>query len=93
MLLATTNQMCQDVAVIPLIWILPLSLYLLSFIMSFHSERWYPRALFGMLIAAAAGGVCYVLTKGVFVNLRIQLATYSAALFVVSWSATENSSG
>ena len=32
MLLATTNQMCQDVAAIPFLWVLPLSLYLLSFI-------------------------------------------------------------
>jgi len=32
MLMATTNQLCLDVAVIPLLWLLPMGLYLLSFI-------------------------------------------------------------
>ncbi len=41
LLLATTNHITQDVAVIPLLWILPLAVYLLSFILAFSSERWY----------------------------------------------------
>ncbi len=32
MLLATTNQLCIDVATVPFLWILPLCLYLISFI-------------------------------------------------------------
>ncbi|MCX6852128.1 MAG: fused MFS/spermidine synthase [Verrucomicrobia bacterium] len=44
MLLATTNHLCQDVAVIPFLWILPLSLYLLSFIICFDHPRWYWRS-------------------------------------------------
>src|SRR5262249_29972381 len=43
MLLATTNLICQEVAVIPFLWVLPLSLYLLSFIFCFESDRWYMR--------------------------------------------------
>jgi hypothetical protein len=35
LLLATTNKLCQEVAVIPFLWVLPLSLYLLTFIISF----------------------------------------------------------
>ena len=34
-LLATTNHVCQDVAVVPLLWVVPLSLYLLTFIICF----------------------------------------------------------
>ncbi len=44
MLLATTNHLCQDVAVIPFLWIAPLSLYLVSFIICFDHPRWYHRA-------------------------------------------------
>ena len=47
MLLATTNYVCQDVAVIPFLWVVPLSLYLLSFIICFDHERWYDRRVFG----------------------------------------------
>jgi hypothetical protein len=43
MLLATTNQVCQDTAVIPFLWVVPLAIYLLSFIITFDSERWYSR--------------------------------------------------
>lgn len=41
LLLATTNHVCQDVAVIPFLWVVPLSLYLVTFIVCFEHERWY----------------------------------------------------
>ena len=40
-LLVVTNHVCQDVAVIPFLWVLPLSLYLVSFIICFDSPQWY----------------------------------------------------
>jgi hypothetical protein len=49
LLLATTNHVCQDVAVIPFLWVIPLSLYLVSFIISFDHERWYRRRFFSAL--------------------------------------------
>ena len=47
-LLATTNHVCQDVAVIPFLWVVPLSLYLLSFIICFDHERWYKQVIYGV---------------------------------------------
>jgi spermidine synthase len=41
MLLVVTNHVCQDIAVIPFLWVLPLSLYLISFIVCFDSPQWY----------------------------------------------------
>lgn len=58
LLLAATNHLCQDVAVIPFLWVLPLSLYLLTFIICFEHERWYVRALWtlpAMALLFAAG--------------------------------------
>ena len=46
LLLATTNQISQEVAVSPFLWIAPLSIYLLTFILTFESDRWYRRGLF-----------------------------------------------
>jgi hypothetical protein len=58
-LLATTNHVCQDVAAVPLLWIVPLSLYLLTFIICFDHPRWYVRPLWAGLavlgIAAVMG--------------------------------------
>ncbi len=45
-LLAVTNHVCQDVAVVPFLWIVPLSLYLLSFIICFERDLWYVRWIF-----------------------------------------------
>jgi len=61
LLLATTNKICQDVAVIPFLWVLPLALYLLSFILCFENPRWYRRGPFGVALAVALGGICWVL--------------------------------
>jgi protein-L-isoaspartate O-methyltransferase len=56
MLLATTNHVCQNVATVPLLWVVPLSLYLLTFIICFDHERWYRR---GPYAAAAALAVFF----------------------------------
>ncbi len=59
MLLATTNHVCQDVAVIPFLWVVPLSLYLITFIICFEHERWYKPLLWALpamfLLFIAAG--------------------------------------
>jgi hypothetical protein len=52
MLLATTNHVCQDVAVVPFMWVAPLSLYLITFIICFEHERWYVRGVWTVLAMA-----------------------------------------
>ena len=53
LLLAVTNHLSQNVASIPFLWILPLALYLLSFILCFESSFWYRRAVFLPLFVGA----------------------------------------
>ncbi|REL25429.1 hypothetical protein DXX93_01930 [Thalassotalea euphylliae] len=43
LLVSTTNAMTQNVAPMPFLWVLPLALYLLTFIVAFHSPRLYVR--------------------------------------------------
>src|SRR5882672_9101608 len=64
LLLATTNKLCQDVAVIPFLWVLPLALYLVSFIICFDNPQWYARVPFTLALIAAEGGVCWALFAG-----------------------------
>jgi protein-L-isoaspartate O-methyltransferase len=63
LLLAITNKLCQDIAVVPFLWVLPLSLYLLSFIISFDSPRWYHRGFWLPLLAILLGLVLQNLYK------------------------------
>ena len=46
-LMAITNHVCQDISVDPFMWVVPLSLYLLSLIICFDSPRWYVRKFWG----------------------------------------------
>ena len=55
-LLATTNHLCTDVAVMPFLWVAPLSLYLLTFIVAFDHPRWYRRGLIAPLAMVAIYG-------------------------------------
>ena len=83
LLLAVTNHMTQNVAAIPFLWALPLSLYLLSFILCFDSDRWYRRGLFAKLAAVELGSMAYAMSEGGnFTNLKVAVAMLSAALFV-----------
>jgi SAM-dependent methyltransferase len=46
MLLAVTNHITHDVASVPFLWILPLTIYLLTFIFCFEGRGWYRRSIF-----------------------------------------------
>jgi len=64
-LLAVTNQMCQEVAVIPFLWILPLALYLLTFTICFDHDRWYSRRWWGLALAILVPTACAILAMGI----------------------------
>ncbi len=55
LLLATTSGLTQDIAPVPLLWIVPLSVYLLTFILAFAG--WYSRRIFSVLFVAAVGAI------------------------------------
>ena len=53
LLSAITNQICQEIAPVPLLWILPLAVYLVSFILTFDRPAFYRRELTGLLAGIA----------------------------------------
>ncbi len=85
LLLAITNHLSQNVAAIPFLWILPLSLYLLSFILCFEGSGWYQRFPYIPLLAVAIGSMCYSLGIDATgnLNLRVLVPLFSLGLFTV----------
>jgi hypothetical protein len=78
MLLATTHFITQDLAPIPLLWVLPLAVYLISFIVCFDHPRWYRPALFhGLLLATV------LLTIVIYRGIPLHLWTFIAAFLLV----------
>ena len=56
MFIATTNHVCHDIATVPFLWIVPLALYLLTFIICFDHPRWYIREFWsGLCVLGVLG--------------------------------------
>ena len=83
LLLAVTNHVTQNVAPVPFLWVLPLSVYLLSFILSFESDRWYRRAVVLPLAAAMLALCAYGLQDSIGSHLRTGLPIYLVGLFLL----------
>jgi SAM-dependent methyltransferase len=83
MLIASTNQLCQEIAVVPFLWVFPLVLYLATFTICFNSEKIYDRLLWGLLLIGAIIPGCRALFLGVALNLPVQIVIYLALLFTV----------
>ncbi|HEX3748690.1 MAG TPA: fused MFS/spermidine synthase [Bryobacteraceae bacterium] len=83
LLLAITNHISQNVAAIPFLWIVPLSLYLLSFILCFEGSGWYRRNPYLQLVAVALGGMSYGITVDTTGNMPIwwMLVLFGLGLF------------
>ncbi len=82
LLLAATNQMTLDIAAVPFLWIAPLSLYLLSFILCFDSDRWYHSALFSLALVLVLINTLRLMYFGVDLDIVDQIVGYCLALFV-----------
>ena len=83
LLLAITSHISQNVAPVPLLWIIPLTIYLLSFILCFEGRTWYRRLFFLRLLAVGLGAMTYALSPD-FSNLpvRVLVPLFCGGLFV-----------
>jgi hypothetical protein len=81
LLLAITNQVCLDVAVIPFLWVLPLALYLVTFILAFDATGWYSRKWYSLAAAVAIALTCMIMFKQPGEGLLAQLVIYFSTLF------------
>lgn len=82
LLLATTNKLCQDVASIPFLWVLPLGLYLLTFIICFDRPQWYLRKAALLALVPVLTAFCYTLYRGNLLSLWLQMIVFGGTLFV-----------
>ena len=83
LLLAITNHISQNIAAVPLLWVIPLSLYLLSFILCFEGRGWYRRTFFLRLLGVAVGGMTYALSPELAaLPFWLAIGLFCAGLFV-----------
>ena len=82
LLVSTTTRLCQDVAAMPLLWVLPLGIYLVTFIVAFDHAVWYRRGPFTALAALGVVVTWQILAEGNSAPLKLQLAGHLATLLV-----------
>jgi SAM-dependent methyltransferase len=83
LLLAVTNHITQNVASVPLLWLAPLTLYLLTFIIAFEGRNWYrAEILWSVLLAWLAGMAWLIVDTDYQFDLPLQLGIFLSGLFV-----------
>jgi hypothetical protein len=83
LLLSITNYLTANVASIPFLWIVPLALYLLSFILCFEGSIWYRRIIFLPLFGLSIGVLAWGIEDGFGdMGIRQQITVCTASLFV-----------
>lgn len=84
LLSATTAQITQDLAPVPFLWVLPLALYLLSFVIAFEGNAFYRRVWCVPLFALSAWFALSVTLRGPAIDYSQQVAAPCLALFAAS---------
>jgi hypothetical protein len=79
MLLAVTNHVTQNIASVPFLWVLPLSIYLLTFILTFDHPRWYQRWVFVVALAGLVPSMAYLIPS---LDLKLAVTVFFVGLFV-----------
>ena len=82
LLLAITSHLSQNIAPIPLLWIVPLGIYLLSLVLCFDSDRWYSRRWWLRLFVIFTGAAGYSMnTENANIDMRVAIPLFVIALF------------
>ena len=83
LLLAVTNHLTQNVAAVPLLWLAPLTLYLLTFIIAFEGKNWYRLEWVWVILLALLGLMGWLLVDADYdFELAWQLGIFLPGMFI-----------
>ena len=84
MLLAVTNHITHDVASVPFLWILPLTIYLVTFILCFEGDGWYRRPVFIVPLLVLVSAMAWTLhAETGLMDIKLAIPLALAGLFVM----------
>ena len=83
LLLAVTNHLTQNVASVPLLWLAPLTIYLLSFILTFEGQGWYrPRWIWPAVLVGLGIMAWMLVDDSYHYDLAVQLGVFLPGLLL-----------
>jgi SAM-dependent methyltransferase len=84
MLLGVSNHLTQNISSIPLLWVIPLAVYLLTFILCFEGRQWYRRDIYlGSLVWLLCVMAWFLADKSLQFELLWQIAVFTIGLYFV----------
>ncbi|MCU1243368.1 MAG: hypothetical protein JWO71_4094 [Candidatus Acidoferrum typicum] len=86
LLLSVTNKLLEDVAPVPLLWVLPLALYLMTFALAFSRRIFYWRWLSVRFLAVALGSLGYAIYEPMYTeSVQVSVPVFCVGLFLCCW--------
>jgi SAM-dependent methyltransferase len=83
-LLGVSNHLTQNISSIPLLWVIPLAVYLLTFILCFEGSQWYRRDLYvGSLLWMLCVMAWFLTDKSLQFELVWQIVVFTIGLYFV----------
>ncbi|HWA36911.1 MAG TPA: fused MFS/spermidine synthase [Burkholderiales bacterium] len=79
MLLAVSNHITQNISSVPFLWVLPLALYLVTFILAFDHPRWYHRLTFTLWMIILLPAMAWYVPS---LDLKTAAPLYLVGMFV-----------
>ncbi len=83
LMLGVTAHLSTDVASAPFLWVIPLALYLLTFVIAFQARPWIPLPV-TLVLQAGFGAVCVLLVAFRTLDIRVAFAIHIVAFFVTA---------
>ncbi len=83
-LLATTSSITQAISPVPLLWIFPLAIFLITFIIAFSGSKWYSRDFHGSLMIFSIVIMALITNNKIIVSYWFQLGTILFTLFIIN---------
>ena len=81
MLLSTSNALIREVAPVPMLWVLPLAVYLCTFILTFDKAEWYSRSACFSLLFLSMVALLVMFEAEDDWSLSVQISIYCLVLF------------
>lgn len=81
LMVSTTSAMTQNIPPTPFLWILPLCIYLLTYIICFNNDKWYVRNYCFILFSGCSIAAILMFFIGTQFSIFIQVVIYSSILF------------
>ncbi|HEX5684659.1 MAG TPA: fused MFS/spermidine synthase [Ideonella sp.] len=82
MLISVTSHITQNIAAVPMLWLLPLSLYLLTFVLCFEGRGWYRRSIFAAPLILSLIAMSWGLnTPPADINVMMAVPAYGIGTF------------